>query len=134
MFGKKLIAAREKQKIIKHWRFLRMKKVTAILAAVSAVMFFGAAAFAGTIMINNETGFELHEIYISDSGADNWEEDVLGDNILGVGNALRLNVNGSFEQFDMRAVDAEGNTCDWFELPGGASQIAIYANGTAEYK
>ena len=110
-----------------------MKKVFVVFAVVCAFLFSSVAAHAGVIMIHNETGFDIWEIYLSDSGTNDWEEDILGANILEADSALRVNVNGSWDSFDMRAVDGDGNTCDWFGLPGAASEIAIYADGTAEY-
>ena len=111
-----------------------MKKVFAAFTVICAFLFFSAAAHAGVILIHNETGFDLWEIYLSDSGTNDWEEDILGNNILEADTILQVNVTGSWSNFDMRAVDEEGNTCDWFGLPGNASEIAIYADGTAEYQ
>jgi hypothetical protein len=111
-------------------RFLLSAMVLALLAAFS----FGMAAEAGVINVVNGTGFDIHEIYISDSGAADWEEDVLGQDILGAGQTLRLSVNGSYSMFDLMAVDSDGGSAEWRQLPGNASNIKIYADGTAEYQ
>jgi len=111
-----------------------MKKVFVAFTVVCAFLLLSVAAHAGVILIHNETGFDIWGLYLSDSAATDWEEDILGVNILEAGDALRVTVNGSWDNFDMRAVDGDGNTADWFGLPGSASEIAIYADGTAEYR
>ena len=111
-----------------------MAKKVSVFLLLAAMFVFAGNAEAGVIMIRNATGFTLTEIYISDSGTDDWEEDVLGQDVLEDGETLRLTVNGSYSQFDMAAVDDEGDSVGWYELPGGATQITIYGDGTAEYK
>ena len=111
-----------------------MKKVFLAFMVVCAFLSFSAAAHAGTILIHNETGFTIMEVYISDSGTDNWEEDVLGQNVLEAGDVLRVTVHGSYEEFDLMVSDDEGTYVHWYGLPGNASEITIYADGTAEYR
>jgi len=111
-----------------------MKKVFVAFTIVCAFLLFSAAAHAGVIMIHNETGVDLWYLYLSDSGTNDWEEDILGANILEAGAALRVEVTGSWNSFDMRALDSDGDGADWFGLPGNASEITIYADGTAEYR
>jgi hypothetical protein len=107
------------------------KSMIAVLAAM-LVLAFSAAAFAGTIQIVNATGFTLQEIYVSDSGTEDWEEDVLGGDVLEDGVTLNLQVNGSYEYFDLAAVDGEDNQASWTGLPGNARKITIYADATAD--
>jgi hypothetical protein len=109
-----------------------MKKSIVAFLTVMAVFVFSAAAFAGTIQIVNATGFTLQEIYVSDSGTEDWEEDVLGGDVLEDGVTLNLRVNGSYEYFDLAAVDTEGNQVQWAELPGEASKITIHGDGSAD--
>ena len=111
-----------------------MKKAFMIFIAVFALMSISFAADAGVISIHNATGFDIYEIYISDSGTEDWEEDVLGADILENGETLRVTVYGSYRIFDLAAVDHHGNEMYWYEFPGNISQITIYRNGTAEYR
>ena len=107
-----------------------------LMALMAVVMVFAAslAAEAGTINIKNAVGEEIYRIYISASGTDDWEEDVLGDNVLENGQTLRLSVNGSYTKFDLRAEDEAGNSVSWYELPGNATSITLKSDGTAEYQ
>ncbi|MDR2529454.1 MAG: hypothetical protein LBD04_10665 [Synergistaceae bacterium] len=110
-----------------------MKKFFAAALLVLVVLTGSIAAEAGTITIKNSTGIDLYEIYVSGSGTGDWEEDVMGQEILENGQTLRLTVNGSYSKFDMRAVDGNGTAVDWFEIPGNAKSLTIYADGTVEY-
>jgi hypothetical protein len=106
----------------------------AALLALLGVLSFGFSAEAGTINIVNATGGDIYEIYISDSGSSDWEEDVMGEDVLEAGQTLRLSVNGAYRQFDLMAVDSDGTSAEWHRLPGSATLIRIYADGTAEYQ
>ena len=108
-----------------------MKKGFVALAVVFMLLFASFAADARVIMIHNGTGFDLYAIHISDSGYDDWEEDLLGNDILEAGESLRVTVHGGYEYFDLLATDMQGTSVAWFELPGNASRITIYADGTA---
>ena len=108
--------------------------MVSVFLLLAAALTFAGSAEAAVITIKNATGGDLYEIYISDSGTEDWEEDVLGRDILEDGETLSLTVNGSYKQFDMAAVDGEGTSVAWLRLPGSARSITIYADGTAEYR
>ena len=112
-----------------------MKKLLCLLA-VMGVMTLGlsAPAAAGQIMIKNATKFPIWEIYMSDSGTKDWEEDILDDEVLMDGATLRLSVRGSVQKFDLKAVNNQGDSMEWYGLPGTAKEITIFGNGTAEYR
>jgi len=111
------------------------KKVSVflMLAAVFVLLSY-ATVEAAVILIKNSTGADIYEIYVSDSGSDDWEEDVLGNDVLENGETLRLRISGSYRKFDMSTVDGYGNSVSWYGLPGNVNQITIYRDGTAEYK
>ena len=104
------------------------------LLALALVAFFSLAAEASTISITNRCGDDIYYLYISSSGASSWEEDVLGYDILENGKTLRVNVIGSYNQFDLRAEDDEGNYLEWYQFPGNTSQITLNGDGTASYQ
>ncbi|MCL1874877.1 MAG: hypothetical protein FWF87_01300 [Synergistaceae bacterium] len=111
-----------------------MKKV--LMFFIVAVMLLSAslAVWAGEITISNSTGCEICEIYISDCGTNDWEEEVLKHDTLVNGETLCLTVNDTYMQFDLRAVDGSGNSLNWYALPGIAHIVAIHGDGTAEYR
>ena len=111
-----------------------MKKVFVALTVVCAFLFFSAAAHAGVILIHNETGFDIWELYLSNSESSDWEEDILGAGIFEADTIFQINVVGEWASFDMKAVANDGSSVEWYRLPGTTSEIAIYADGTAEYQ
>ena len=64
-------------------------------------------------IIVNETGYDIHHIYVSRQDSDNWEEDLLGDNILEneevfIVSLLRPLSEGN--RYDILLVDKDGDS------------------------
>ena len=110
-----------------------MKKVFMVFVAVFALMSISFAAEAGDIVIYNVTGFDIYQIYISDSGANKWGENVLGSDVLENERMLWVTVHDSYSTFDMTAVDLYGTQVNWNVLPSDVSQIIIHGDETAKY-
>ena len=93
--------------------------------------------FDPTFVLVNETGLEIHEIYVSESDNDEWEEDILGDDILEDGQ--ELNVNFSTESrkryWDIKTVDEDGDeeVYEHFDL-SRVTKVTVFYNedGDAE--
>ena len=90
----------------------------AVLAAVFALC---ATAFAGKqdFMLANDTGVEIHQIFISSSDTADWQEDLLGsDKVLPAGNEVEIEFapDEDAELWDVRVVDSEGTAIDWTGL------------------
>lgn len=45
------------------------------------------------VLIKNRTGWTMLRFYASDSRTDDWEEDILGDDVLENGRDLRINID-----------------------------------------
>lgn len=60
----------------------------------------------------NDTRVAIHHLYGSNVGADDWQEDVLGEDVLGPGQTVTVNWDdGScYCNFDFKAVFADGDT------------------------
>ena len=103
-----------------------VRKLSVFVLFVAALLFvFSVAAEASTISITNQTGYAIHQIFLSDSDTDDWEEDVLGDNILPNGATLQVQVQGSFSQFDLMSIDEDGDAFAWHGFPGNTTQITL---------
>ena len=109
-------------------------KVSVFMLLAAALVFFSFAAEAGQIIIQNNTGGTICYLHLSDSGESDWEEDLLGTDTLENGESLRVTVEGSYDAFDLRAEDDEGNVVEWYNFPGKATQITLKASGTANFK
>ncbi len=64
------------------------------------------------IRITNDTSYSLTQLYGSNVGADDWEEDVLGNRVLKPGQSVTVNFDdGScYCNFDFKAVFSDGTS------------------------
>lgn len=86
-------------------------------AAMAAVLALAGPALAGDqdfTLINN-TGLVVNEVYVSPSAVDDWEEDVLGQDVLGHGarTAIRFERDAEACLWDLRVVYTDGEAADW---------------------
>tara|TARA_R110002124_G_scaffold9586_6_gene49224 strand:+ start:3105 stop:3440 length:336 start_codon:yes stop_codon:yes gene_type:complete len=89
----------------------------ALIAMVST-----ASALDRRVNINNLTGSVMTEFYASNTGADDWEEDILGDQVVGAGETATINIDdgSGYCKFDFKAVfddgaeviSADNNVCE----------------------
>lgn len=88
-----------------------MKKLA--LAGLMAAGVFGVShmALAGVqdFTVENKTGMTISELYVSESTNDDWEEDVLGEDVLASGDSTKItfsNYQSSECSFDIKIVDS----------------------------
>jgi hypothetical protein len=91
-----------------------------------------ALASAGTqdFWLYNQSGVLIHELYISPSSSNNWEEDVLGEDVLDDGEASFVSFRGREAcMWDFLLVDSEGGqlTFDAVNLCS-VSKVALRCN------
>lgn len=77
-------------------------------AALAAV---ATAAYASDLIIQNESAWDIHRIYISSTDTESWGEDQLDDDILKSGQTLTLH-GVSCDYYDVKLVDEDGDTCE----------------------
>ncbi|HTN61089.1 MAG TPA: hypothetical protein VL147_05985, partial [Devosia sp.] len=65
-----------------------------------------AAALDRRVQINNNTDYDIIEFYASNTGTEDWEEDILGSDILPAGDSLVINIDdgSGYCKFDFLAV------------------------------
>jgi hypothetical protein len=66
----------------------------------------------------NETGVEIHKVYISPHDSNDWEEDILGKDTLPSGESVDIKFNRSEKaaEWDLRVEDSKGNAIEWENL------------------
>src|SRR2546423_4106545 len=66
----------------------------------------------------NETGVEIHKVYISPHDSDDWEEDILGRDTLPSGESVDIKFHRSEKaaKWDLRVEDSKGNAIEWENL------------------
>ena len=111
-----------------------MKKLLALLfVLVAAVTTLRAADQDFTLI--NKTGFDIHSVFVSPHGTDDWEEDVLGRTVLINGDHvdIKFSRDASAKRWDLKVTDKDGKGYVWesinlFEV----SKITVeYKNSTA---
>lgn len=109
-----------------------MKKILASLLVAGMLLVGASVALAKTITVVNGTNFEIHGIALSPSETDNWGNDLLGNDVLKPGEGLQIQYQGDDNNWDLAAVDPEGNQVSFTNLSfRGASQVVLHSDATA---
>lgn len=113
---------------------MRHSKFLASLAAVF-VLAFVSMAFAGAqdfILVNN-TGADIYVVNISPSGVNDWEEDILGRDVLENGESVTVTFGlGNTALWDIQAVFKDGSSISWYEINLlEVSKVTLLGDGTA---
>jgi hypothetical protein len=92
---------------------MRIATVAALIATLAAPAFAEDVEFD----LINDSSADLRELYVSPVGTDSWGEDILGTDVLAVGESgvVTIGDDAEFCDFDMRFVMADGS-----ELERGA--------------
>lgn len=92
-------------------------------------------AGAQDFMLVNKTGVVINKLFVSPHNADDWQEDVLGQDTLGDGESLEIKFNRGEKaaMWDLRVEDTKGNAIEWENLNLlEISRITLhYENGKA---
>lgn len=96
---------------------------TKLIAAIGVLaLFLTATAFAlpgkQDFVLHNETGVEIHELYVSPTTTEDWEEDVLGVDTLPDGESVKITFEDREKRskWDLKVVDSKGNSIEWEAL------------------
>ena len=86
------------------------------LSLAAATVFVSSAAFADDLvfMFDNSSSYSVIELYASPSNVGNWEEDVLGRDILAPGEAARVTIADGRRtcEYDLRIVFEDGDAIE----------------------
>jgi hypothetical protein len=86
------------------------------LVVVASLFAATPAAFAGTqdFTLVNQTGIVIYSLYISETTNDEWEEDVLGENVLPNGESMPIEFFGRDAcLWDLLITDGEDGEVTW---------------------
>lgn len=111
--------------------------VTAILLSMPL---FSAAAFAQgkqDFTLVNKTGYDISEVYVSASKADDWEEDVMGRDVLSDGESVDISFSRGDKscKWDLKVVYADDDsTAEWqgFDLCKVSKITILYNRSTGK--
>ena len=97
--------------------------------ALSAVAFAGAQDF---VLVNN-TGYPIYKVNVSPASTNNWEEDILGSDVLMNGESVHVSFGvGNTQYWDINAVFEDGSSIAWFNIDLLSTyQVTLNNDGTA---
>ncbi len=83
-------------------------------------MMLASLAFAGDqdFTLVNDTGVEIHAVFVSPTKSDDWEEDILGRDTLEDGDSVDVEFarKEKAKYRDLRVEDGDGNSITWNKL------------------
>lgn len=93
---------------------------TLLTLALGLALLAPATALAGAqdFTLVNRTGLRIVELYISTSETDEWEEDVLGVDVLEDGASVNIHFSAKEQakHWDLKIVDSDGDEVVWTNL------------------
>ena len=114
------------------------QKIIFAAALLVFTLFPSSYVFAGTqdFVLVNRTGYDIYAINISPSETKEWEEDVLGSQILANGEALEVKFSKRKERYwDIQVKFKDGSGLYWMRLDlMNTKLIALNGDGTATMK
>ncbi len=88
--------------------------------AAAALLVLPGAVWAGAqdFILNNATGVDIYAVYVSPASADDWQEDVLGVDVLEAGDSVEINFDRDEDAayWDLMVEDSDGNNIQWYRL------------------
>lgn len=94
------------------------QKLIAIAAVSILVAGLAMAQGKQDFTLHNNTGVEIHKLFISPHSTDEWEEDILGKDTLPDGESVEINFSRkeTAKLWDLKIVDKEGTSIEWENL------------------
>jgi hypothetical protein len=94
------------------------------LMTIASGLLFAIAGFASTttagtqdFTLVNMTGVDIHNLHVSETAKDDWEEDVLGAEVLASGDSIEINFEGKAAcMWDLMVKDEEGEGIYWRKI------------------
>ena len=98
---------------------MKRKLVLGMMLLALVLTSFGVArAGAQDFALVNQTGVEIHAVYVAPSATDNWEEDLLAGRVLKSGQTLNVTFNGDSDAalYDIRVEDEDGGSLEFSKI------------------
>lgn len=98
------------------------------LATLLVSLFWAISSSAADyyIDITNKTGYIIWHLYVSPGKATDWEEDVLGSDVLPNGSMKRVTLKGYPSSiFDIRLIDEDGDTYTFWNVDVSSRDLEV---------
>lgn len=97
-----------------------MRKILFTLAVACAPLFAASSASAENLdfTLVNKTGYVISEVYVSSVSTNDWEEDVMGSDVLGKGERVDIEFDKGSKgcKWDLMVVYDDGEEAVWEKL------------------
>jgi hypothetical protein len=109
-----------------------MKKLIAL-----AVLTVASPAFAGKqdFTVVNRTGYQIDKIFVAPSKSNDWEEDVMGDDVMedGTSQPITFESGTSTCKYDLKAVYNDGDSAEWGNIDlCTVSKVTLHYNAKTD--
>ena len=116
----------------------KMKRTLALIfAAIIGLAVSGCAsspfssqsAELPVITVVNNTGYTCHYLYLSPVSSDDWEEELLGDDILESGQSVRVRLEFPLSRenrYDFKMVDLDGDSYTKWDVPLTENAVVVF--------
>lgn len=97
---------------------MRIAAIAFLLLATAASTPIVAKQSKLDFTLMNRTGVVIHELYVSPDESDDWEEDVLGPDVLAHNESVDITFSRSEKScdWDLKVKDDKGNEIEWDSL------------------
>ncbi|MCP4896888.1 MAG: hypothetical protein GY906_07920 [bacterium] len=93
---------------------MRVRFLCVVVGVVIAGLSAPCEAGTQDFLLVNETGIEIYSLFISETNNDDWEEDVLDQDVLPHGSRITISFSGRSACFwDILVTDDEGGNVTW---------------------
>lgn len=101
-------------------------KIKLALLLILASLSFSAVAADYYVDVTNKTGYTIYYLYVSPDSSDDWEEDVLGSEVLMDDTTRRVNLKGYKSPiFDIKLVDEDGDSYTFWDVDVSKQDITV---------
>ena len=93
-----------------------------IISLAVIALFTTASSFARAgkqdFILHNQTGVEIHSLFVSPHDSNDWEEDILGRDTLPADDSVKVTFDDHEKKvrWDLKVTDKDGNSLEWADL------------------
>ena len=116
-------------KRIKSWKICLV--VAMFVMAMSSVAFAGAQDFT----LVNQTGFDIYMVNVTPADSDDWQNDILGKQVLGNGQYCIVTFAPNGKQYwDILVTFQDDSTLEWYDIDLlSVARVTLNGDGTASF-
>ncbi len=116
----------------------RLKSLRIFFIAAMLIMAMTSMAFAGAqdFKLINNTGHDIQVVNVSPSSSEDWQNDILGSQVLGNGEYCDVQFAASGHQYwDLQATFNDGSSLAWSNIDLlSVSAVTLNGDGSASFQ